>query len=92
MSLCQDHNIFKLKDSFTLLLLTRLEKEAPTCSKAKLKEEIDHLKRVLLKHNCPVVFCHNDLLCKNIVYNKTKGRSYNFMMQGLHVHYLLMLT
>lgn len=59
-----------------LLLLTRLEKQAPTCSKAKLKEEIDHLKRVLLKHNCPVVFCHNDMLCKNIVYDETKGRSY----------------
>jgi len=57
---------------------TRFEKQAP--SKAKLKEEIDQLKMVLLKHNCPVVFCHNDMLCKNIVYDKTKGRSYNFMM------------
>ena len=79
--MCVETTIFKLKDSFTLHLLTRFEKQAPC--KAKLKEEIDHLKRVLLKHNCPVVFCHNDMLCKNIVYDKTKGRSYNFMMQGL---------
>lgn len=70
-----------------MLLLERFEKQAP--NKAKLKEEIDHLKRVLLKHNCSVVFCHNDMLCKNIVYDKTKGRSHNFTMQGLHVHYLL---
>ena len=49
----------------------RFEKQAP--SKAKLKEEIELLQSVLLKHNCPVVFCHNDLLCKNIVYDETKG-------------------
>ena len=67
--------LFSNKDSFILLLLARFEKQAP--NKAKLKEEIDHLKRVLLKHNCPVVFCHNDMLCKNIVYNKSKGRSYS---------------
>ena len=49
----------------------RFEKQAP--SKAKLKEEIELLQSVLLKHDCPVVFCHNDLLCKNIVYDETKG-------------------
>jgi len=48
----------------------RFEKQAP--SKAKLKEEIETLKSVLLRHNCPVVLCHNDMLCKNIVYDKTK--------------------
>lgn len=48
----------------------RFEEQAP--SKAKLKEEIELLQSVLLKHNCPVVFCHNDLLCKNIVYDETK--------------------
>ncbi|XP_068672029.1 probable ethanolamine kinase [Montipora capricornis] len=47
----------------------RYEREAP--SKAKLKEEIEVLKSVLLKHNSPIVLCHNDLLCANIVYNKT---------------------
>lgn len=69
---------------FILLLLARFEKQAP--NKAKLKEEIDHLKRVLLKHNCPVVFCHNDMLCKNIVYNKSKGRSYSMK------HYFTLIT
>ena len=49
----------------------RFVKQAP--SKAKLKEEIEMLQSVLLKHDCPVVFCHNDLLCKNIVYDETKG-------------------
>ena len=51
--------------------VVRFEKQAP--SKAKLREEIETLKSVLLNHNCPVVFCHNDLLCKNIVYDKNKG-------------------
>lgn len=51
--------------------LVRFEKHAP--SKTKLREEIETLKSVLLNHNCPVVFCHNDLLCKNIVYDKDKG-------------------
>lgn len=51
----------------------RFEKQAP--SKAKLKEEIEALRSVLLTHNCPVVFCHNDMLCKNLVYNKDKGGS-----------------
>ncbi|CAH3160727.1 probable ethanolamine kinase [Pocillopora verrucosa] len=48
----------------------RFEQQAP--SKAKLKEEIESLKSVLLKHKCPVVFCHNDMLCKNLLYNKDK--------------------
>ena len=42
-------------------------------SHEKLFLEMESLKSVLLKHNPPVVFCHNDLLCKNIVYNKDKG-------------------
>ncbi|XP_015779994.1 PREDICTED: probable ethanolamine kinase [Acropora digitifera] len=48
----------------------RYEKEAP--SKSKLKEEIEILKGVLLKHKCPIVLCHNDLLCANIIYNRAK--------------------
>ena len=50
---------------------SRYEKEAP--SKSKLKEETEILKGVLLKHKCPIVLCHNDLLCANIIYNKAKG-------------------
>ncbi|XP_015771197.1 PREDICTED: probable ethanolamine kinase isoform X1 [Acropora digitifera] len=49
---------------------SRYEKEAP--SKSKLKEEIEILKGVLLKHKCPIVLCHNDLLCANIIYNRAK--------------------
>ncbi|KAF8794050.1 Ethanolamine kinase 1 like protein [Argiope bruennichi] len=40
--------------------------------KDKLKEEIDCLKAHLLKTESPIVFCHNDLLLRNIIYNNEK--------------------
>ncbi|GBM90567.1 Ethanolamine kinase 1 [Araneus ventricosus] len=40
--------------------------------KDKLKEEIECLKEHLVKMESPVVFCHNDLLLKNIIYNREK--------------------
>jgi len=36
----------------------------------QLVQEIDELERALAKLNSPVVFCHNDLLHKNIIINK----------------------
>jgi ethanolamine kinase len=52
-------------------MIVRFKKES--LSKAKLLEEAAKLKEVLEKHDCPVVFCHNDMLCKNIVFNKETG-------------------
>ncbi|KAK3720198.1 hypothetical protein QZH41_015775, partial [Actinostola sp. cb2023] len=50
----------------------RFQKEAP--SKSELIEEARKLKAVLEKHDCPVAFCHNDLLCKNIVFNEKNNK------------------
>ncbi|XP_065316115.1 ethanolamine kinase 1-like isoform X2 [Gordionus sp. m RMFG-2023] len=36
-------------------------------------EEIDYLEKVLLPMNSPIVFCHNDLLLDNIIYDYHKG-------------------
>ncbi|KAM5237600.1 ethanolamine kinase 2 isoform 2-T2 [Ctenodactylus gundi] len=38
-----------------------------------LEQEMAWLKEHLSKLDSPVVFCHNDLLCKNIIYDSAKG-------------------
>uniref|UniRef100_A0A673SS96 ethanolamine kinase n=1 Tax=Suricata suricatta TaxID=37032 RepID=A0A673SS96_SURSU len=38
-----------------------------------LERELAWLKEHLSQLESPVVFCHNDLLCKNIIYDGTKG-------------------
>ena len=38
-----------------------------------LKEQFEHLKQLLTALNQPVVFCHNDLLVNNILYDQKKG-------------------
>nr|XP_031294666.1 ethanolamine kinase 2 isoform X2 [Camelus dromedarius] len=38
-----------------------------------LEQELAWLKEHLPQLDSPVVFCHNDLLCKNIIYDSTKG-------------------
>ncbi|XP_054568079.1 ethanolamine kinase 2 isoform X2 [Eptesicus fuscus] len=38
-----------------------------------LERELAWLKEHLSQLGSPVVFCHNDLLCKNIIYDSTKG-------------------
>lgn len=39
---------------------------------AKLKVEVNFLEMELPKIGSPIVFCHNDLLLKNIIYSKEK--------------------
>lgn len=39
-----------------------------------LQEEMNWMKRILSNLGSPVVLCHNDLLCKNIIYNEKQGR------------------
>ncbi|KAL4225642.1 Ethanolamine kinase [Mactra antiquata] len=41
-----------------------------------LRQEIDELKSHLEVLNSPVVFCHNDLLLKNVIFNEEKGQVY----------------
>uniref|UniRef100_A0A8D1TSL0 ethanolamine kinase n=1 Tax=Sus scrofa TaxID=9823 RepID=A0A8D1TSL0_PIG len=39
-----------------------------------LQEEMTWMKDILSNLGSPVVLCHNDLLCKNIIYNEKQGR------------------
>ncbi|XP_055454048.1 ethanolamine kinase 2 isoform X2 [Psammomys obesus] len=39
----------------------------------ELEQELAWLKEHLSQLDSPVVFCHNDLLCKNIIYDSAKG-------------------
>ena len=41
--------------------------------KQVLKEELDELRKHLEALNSPIVFCHNDPVLGNIIYNKQKG-------------------
>lgn len=52
----------------------RLNSEVP--SSACLRDEMIWLQQNLSKLGSPVVLCHNDLLCKNIIYNQKEGESY----------------
>ncbi|KAF4114654.1 hypothetical protein G5714_004877 [Onychostoma macrolepis] len=49
----------------------RLNSEVP--SGACLRDEMIWLQQNLSKLGSPVVLCHNDLLCKNIIYNQQEG-------------------
>ncbi|XP_036433614.1 ethanolamine kinase 1 [Colossoma macropomum] len=49
----------------------RLSSEVP--SAASLREELVWLQQNLSKLGSPVVLCHNDLLCKNIIYRQAGG-------------------
>ncbi|XP_052797703.1 ethanolamine kinase 1-like [Mya arenaria] len=43
-------------------------------SKEAMRKEVNFLRSHLEPLNSPVVFCHNDLLLKNIIYNKEQDR------------------
>lgn len=47
--------------------------ESTICPKHVLEQELCKLRDHLEALNSPVVFCHNDLLLKNIIYNEGKG-------------------
>ncbi|XP_076311982.1 ethanolamine kinase 1 [Tachypleus tridentatus] len=61
-----------------------------------LYNEIDHLEDHLVQLGSPVVFCHNDLLLKNMIYNEEKGQvsfidfeyaNYNFQAFDIANHF-----
>jgi len=41
-----------------------------------IKQEIDYLKSIIIPLNSPVVFCHNDLCCGNIMRNPANNKLY----------------
>ncbi|XP_041441726.1 ethanolamine kinase 1 isoform X2 [Xenopus laevis] len=50
---------------------TGFKREVP--SPRVLEDEMSWMKEVLSNLQSPVVLCHNDLLCKNIIYNEKRG-------------------
>ncbi|XP_076862743.1 ethanolamine kinase 2 [Brachyhypopomus gauderio] len=72
----------------------RIQKEVP--SKEVLEEEMAWMKEHLSQLGSPVVLCHNDLLCKNIIYNMKEGyvrfidyeySSYNYQAFDIGNHF-----
>ncbi|KAF5894010.1 ethanolamine kinase 1, partial [Clarias magur] len=55
----------------------RLSSQVP--SLACLREEMLWLQQSLSKLDSPVVLCHNDLLCKNIIYQQQAGEHVKFI-------------
>ena len=39
-----------------------------------LRKEVDELESCLTNLNSPIVFCHNDILLHNVIYNEHTGR------------------
>lgn len=54
-----------------LVRLSRIQQEVP--SQAVLEQEMVWMKEHLSTLGSPVVLCHNDLLCKNIIHNSKEG-------------------
>lgn len=61
----------------------RLKNSIP--SKDELEKEVQTLKEHLVSLNSPVVFSHNDLLLKNIIYNKEKGKDISYFDLSLKI-------
>lgn len=57
--------------SYPTCLHFRFKTQIP--SKDALTAEVKMLRDILLNHGAPVVYCHNDLLCQNIIYNQQNG-------------------
>ncbi|XP_049590561.1 ethanolamine kinase 2 [Syngnathus scovelli] len=73
---------------------TRIQKEVP--SKEVLEQEMVWMKEHLSTLGSPVVLCHNDLLCKNIIHNSKEAHvrfidyeysSYNYQAFDIGNHF-----
>lgn len=54
------------------MIFFRYEKEI--LSVVNVVDEVKLLKNLLSNSDIPLVYCHNDLLVKNIIYNKEEGK------------------
>ncbi|KAF7254792.1 Ethanolamine kinase 2 [Varanus komodoensis] len=75
---CLWHRLFKyfniVKTEFSRKAShSSLHQEVHIPSLEVLEEEICWMKEHLSQLRSPIVFCHNDLLSKNIIYNETEG-------------------
>ena len=59
-------------------------------SKEELRKECQELSSHLDKFNSPVVYCHNDLTCQNIIFLEEKGNSVKMVVGGI-VHSVSLL-
>lgn len=53
------------------MIFLRYEKEI--LSKVNVVDELKFFKNLLGDSDIPLAYCHNDLLVKNIIYNKEEG-------------------
>ena len=52
-------------------------------SREELRKECHRLSSHLDKLNSPVVFCHNDLTCQNMIYCEEKGSCLKTVVGGI---------
>lgn len=62
---------FKITDKDTILYRRYYESN-------NLYEQCEHLEHILTALNTPIVFCHNDLLINNILYDEKNGLLFYF--------------
>lgn len=62
---------YHLSVCLSLCFVSRIQHEVP--SKGVLEQEMVWMKEHLSTLGSPVVLCHNDLLCKNIIHNSKEG-------------------
>ena len=63
--------LFAVSLIYCHMLLVRMNKLIG--SREQMMKECQELSSHLDEFNSPVVFCHNDLMCKNIIYSEEKG-------------------
>ena len=68
-------NVFNEHTNNCLHPFNRFTESIP--AKSELRSELEQLWDHLSTLNSPVVFCHNDLLPANIIYNREKGKLLN---------------
>lgn len=68
---CLSESTLSRPATFFFLPLPSLSADVPKVE--VLEQELSWLKEHLSQLESPVVFCHNDLLCKNIIYDSAKG-------------------
>lgn len=60
--------------------LPSLQQDVPSLE--MLEHELAWMQDTLSQLGSPVVLCHNDLLCKNIIYDRTRGQWQRLRVSG----------
>ena len=70
-SLCGVNMIYSINIWWCLLLVIRMKQLIG--SRDMLRRECQELSSHLDELKSPIVFCHNDLMCKNMIFSKETG-------------------